>query len=195
MFSYFIKQTYKSTKKMFAVTLAALLILVSVPSDADAIVSSTAAIQLSYVVGESVAVSGVPPSLTFSGAPTPATGTLTSTITWVLLSTRVRVDSNLFFASPTAAMTDGAGHNIPSSQVYENLDGGTFGACNSSPFADTSSVAVTGATCPNGVIINITGSNLSGSQNDSYVLQLQGLSGSLPAGTYTGQINLVAGAS
>jgi hypothetical protein len=165
-------------------------------ADAQAIVSSTANVQLSYVVGESITVTGAPPSLTFSGAPTPQTGALTITTSWVLSSTRARIATNLFFATPTAALTDGAGHNIPTSQVQANLNGSAFSACNSTPDALVAGVAVSGATCNVGFGMPITTANLNGNHSDVFILQLTaaGISG-LPAGTYTGQLSIVAGAN
>jgi hypothetical protein len=78
------------TSKMFAVVLMSLALLFS-PS-ADAIVSAVTSVQLSYVVGESITISGVPPSLAFTGSPIPAAGPLSVTTTWALTSTRTRVD-------------------------------------------------------------------------------------------------------
>jgi hypothetical protein len=162
-------------------------------AQAQAIVSSTANVQLSYVVGESITVTGAPPTLTFAGAPTPATGALTITTSWVLASTRTRVDTNLFFGTPTAALTDGNGHNIPASQVFANLNGGTYSPCNTNPAADVAGVATAGGTCNVGFGVAITPANLTASHTDVFILQLQGI-GVLPAGTYTGQLSIVAGA-
>lgn len=185
-----------SLRQFFAVAMAMLLVLCAVPAQAQAIVSSTSAVNLSYVVGESVSVSNVPGSLTFSGSPLPQTGNLTVTTSWTLLGTRTHVDTNLYFASPTAAMTDGAGHNISAANVLANVNGGAFSDCGRNPATDTAGVAVTGATCNNGVGVLITSANLTGTRNDIFILELSaaGLSG-LPAGTYTGQLNVVAGAN
>jgi len=182
--------------KLFAVVLMSLALLFGPAlSDAQAIVSAVSSVQLSYVVGEQITISGVPPSLTFSGAPNPATGALTVTTSWSLTSTRTRVDVALWFNTPTAALTDGAGHNIPASLVFANLNGGTFSPCNGSAVAPELTASVTsGGICATNVNVPITTANQAGNRTDTVILQLQGLT-PLPAATYTGQINLIAGAS
>jgi hypothetical protein len=163
---------------------------------ADAIVSSVANVQLSYVVGESITITGAPPTLTFSGAPVPATGPLTVTTTWVLASTRTRVDLAIFFQTPSAALTDGSGNNIPTSQVFANINGGSFSPCNFSGVApELTAASVAGGMCAANTSVQITSANVTGSRSDTVVLQLQGLSAALPAGTYTGQVSLIAGAN
>lgn len=186
--------TLKSFRK-YAVIFAAFVLCFVVPADAQAIVSSTSTVQLSYIVGESLTVSGAPPTLTFAGAPTPATGALTITTSWVLSAARTRIDVNLFFATPTAALTDGASNNIPASQVFANINGSAFTACNTNPAPAVAGVATTGGTCNVGYGAVITAANRTSSHSDAFILQLQGLSSSLPAGTYTGQLNIVAGAN
>lgn len=187
-----------SLRQMFAVAMAMLLVICAVPANAQAIVSSTATVNLSYVVGESITVTGAPPSLTFSGSPNPVTGPLSITTSWVLSGSRTHVDTNLFFTTPTAALTDGAGHNIPASQVWANVGGGSFSDCARNPATDTAGVATAGGTCNNGFGVAITSGNLTNVAGTTsvFILQLQaaGISG-LPAGTYTGQLNIVAGAN
>ncbi len=183
------------TSKMFAVFLSLALLFGPTLSTAQAIVSAASAVQLSYIVGEQITISGVPPSLTFTGSPNPATGALTVTTAWSLISTRTRVDVALWFNTPTAALTDGAGHNIPASLVFANLNGGTFSPCNGSAVAPELTASVTaGGICGTNINISITTANQAGNRSDSIILQLQGLT-PLPAATYTGQINLIAGAS
>src|SRR6267143_1639535 len=114
-----------SLRKMFAVALAMLLAICAVPSQAQAVnlTSAVGTSTLTYTQGETITVSGIPNSLTFD--PTSAiTQTLNVTTSWQLVSTRTRVAMNLYFAVPTAAMTDGAGHNIPASGIGANKNGG-----------------------------------------------------------------------
>lgn len=197
MFSPLTKQIQKSIRKGFAFFAAfALLFGVVLPANAQAIVSSTATTQLSYVVGESISVSGAPPTLAFAGAPLPQTGNLTIVTTWNLATGRTHLDTNLFFATPTAALTDGNGHNISSANVQANIAGGAFSSCNTNPAIEVAGVATAGGTCNVGFGVAITSGNLAGTHSDVFVLQLTaaGISG-LPAGTYTGQLNVVAGAN
>src|SRR6266704_4073592 len=176
------------TKQFFAVVLTLALVLFAVPADAQAIVSAVSSVQLSYVVGEQITISGVPPSLVFTGAPNATTGALTVTTSWSLTSTRTRVDVALWFNTPTAALTDGAGHNVPASLVFANLNGGTFSPCNGTLVAPELTASVTsGGICATNVNVPITTANQAGNRTDTVVLQLQGL-GPLPAATYTGQI-------
>jgi hypothetical protein len=180
--------------KKIAVVFIAMLMTFVLPANAQAIVSSTSTVQLSYVVGESISVAGAPPSLVFAGSPIPTTGSLTITTSWVLAPTRVRLDTNLFFATPTAALTNGGGSNIPSSEVFANINGGNYSACNTNPASDVASVAVTGGTCNVGFGGTVATLGVTGTHTDVFILQLQGF-GTLNAGTYTGQLNIVAGAA
>lgn len=185
---------FTSLKALAVIFIA--MMLVVLPVQADAIVSSTATVQLSYVVGESISISGAPPSLTFAGAPNPQTGALSVTTKWNLSPSRVRLDTNLFFSSITAAMTDGNGHNISPSNISANLDGGAFSACNTNPATEVAGVAVAGATCNAGFGGTTAALGFVGTHTSVFILQLDGATAAaLPAGTYTGQLSLVAGAN
>ena len=184
-------------RSIMAVGIAMFLTFGVVVPQADAIVSSTATVNLSYVVGESISVSGAPPNLTFSGAPNPVTGPLTVTTSWVLAANRTVVDTNLFFATPSAAMTDGNGHNIPAASIQANVGGGPFSDCGRNPATDTNGVATAGGTCNVGFGVAITTANLTNTAGttSTFVLQIPGaVAAALPAGTFTGQLNIVAGA-
>jgi hypothetical protein len=182
-------------KKQLAVIFMALALLFAPVLAEASINSQISTIQLSYSANEVLTVSGVPPSLTFSSQLTPQTQPLTVTTSWQLASSRTRVDTNLYFMNPSIALSDGAGNNIPVTSVFANLNGGAFSACNGSPAPTLSTIDVAGATCQvSGIFQPITSSNLTGSRSDSIVLELQNLP-SLPAGTYTGSVNIVAGAN
>jgi hypothetical protein len=173
--------------------LAAVVLLFSPIAHAAQLGSNTATVALSYNISESITVSGVPSTATFTGV-TPTTPIIAVTTTWVLAATRTHLDTNLYFTTPTAALTDGAGHNIPTSSVFANLNGGAYSACTSSPAADVVGATV-GGTCNVGFGVAITAANQNSSNTSNFTLQLQGLSASLPAGAYTGTLNIVAGAN
>jgi hypothetical protein len=183
----------KSLKQMFAVCMAVALVLCAVPANAQAAITATpATVSLSYTVGESITISALPASVTFTGA-TPTTGAITVTTNWVLNNTRTFVDVNWGVGSTTAALTDGASHNIPASNVFESM-GGAYAACNQAAGAtELTPLLTVGAICNHGEHIAITGANQTGSKVDTLTLQLQGL-GVLPAGTYSGTFTVVAGA-
>jgi hypothetical protein len=183
-------------KKLAVLTMALALLFGPMLVEAQAITSQISTVSLTYAAAEVLTVSGVPPSLTFSNALTPQTGVLTVTTSWQLGPTRTRIDTNLFFATPTAALSDGAGHNIPATDVFASLNGGTYSNCGGSPAPTLSGVDVAGGTCQvSGIFQPITGANLTGTRSDAFVLQLQNLPLTLPAATYTGNLSVVAGAN
>jgi hypothetical protein len=182
-------------KQLFAVLLAlALTVGVVLPANAQAAVTATpASVSLSYTIGESLTVSALPASVTFTGA-TPTTGAITVTTTWVLASTRTAVNVNFGLGSVSAALVNGS-NNIPVSKVFLNTNGSAYGNCTQAGGADSTltGMLVVGAICNNGIAQAITTANDAGSRSDTVTLQLQGL-GALPAGTYTGTLTVVADA-
>lgn len=178
---------YVAVAMMFALALIPSMGLAQTP-----VGSNTATVGLAYAIGESITVSATPATTVFTGTPA-TTGSIAVTTSWVLSSIRTHLDTNLYFSTATAALTDGVGDNIPSSEVFANMNGGAYSACNKNPAVDITG-AVAGATCNVGFGVAISSTNLTGSNTTNFTLQLQGLSGSLPAGTYTGTLNIVAGA-
>jgi hypothetical protein len=188
-----------SNLKIFAAFLVMAVLILS-PSLALAtpaqVSSGVAVVALTYVVPESITVTGVPVNATFAPGATPTTGTINVTTTWTLASGHTSLNTNLYFTTPTAALSNGAGGNIPTSDIFANMDGGTFDNC-TQPVTPGIPSTVAGATCNAGFGLNAAqlATQLSGTATHAFQLQLQGLSATLPAGTYTGVLNIAAGAN
>lgn len=178
---------------------ALLLTVAPIEADASGISTLVSTATLSYTNAETITVSGVPPSITFDNSANPTTGALAITTTWNVNVTRTHVDMNLFFATPTAVLSDGSGHNIPAANVFANKNGGAFSICNkpnTNAAAELQAVVVSGGVCNVGSAVAITSANQTGSITDTYTLQLQNLSSlGIPAGSYTGIVSFVAGAA
>ena len=92
-----------------------------------------------------------------------------------------------FFSSSTAALSDGAGHNIPSADFQISDNGGAFAAL-------TNTVAFGGANAGLQVSsVRILGNNKTGTNSDvmTFNINLAPLP-SLPAGVYTGTLTIQA---
>lgn len=186
-------------KTIRAVSIMFLACLLSLaPAWADAgVVSTVGNITMNYVVGETITVSGVPPSFSFLGT-TPSFTGLAITTTWNLAAGRSHVDTIMYLSSPTQALSDGAGHFITAAQVFQQKNGAGFLACTkpSTYFpTEVQATVVSGAGCAGQDNVTITGANQAGTNTSTYDFQLQGLPANLPAGTYTGVLNIVAGAA
>ncbi len=152
---------------------------------------------LTMTVGESITI--IPPSqpvtLTYTqGATNVPPSTFQVTTLWQLANTHTKIDVNWWFASATAALSNGASSNIPSSEVFSNVDGSAYSNCAAAadPLVPG---AVSGSTCNVGLSIPLSVSNYAGQQTDTIGVELQGLPLSLAAGTYTGTLNIQAGSN
>ncbi|HTQ59968.1 MAG TPA: hypothetical protein VMI32_07085 [Candidatus Solibacter sp.] len=187
----------KAIRSAIAILMCAALLVVPALTDATGIVGTVANVTMSYTVGESIAVSGVPPSFSFLGSTPTFTG-LAVTTTWNVNSSRTHVDMAMYVSSATQAMSDGAGHYITSAEIFQQKNGAGYLACtkpNTYVPTELQATVVTGATCAGQTNVTVTGANLAGTQTDTFDFQLQGIPGNQPAGSYTGLLNLVAGAA
>ena len=117
---------------------------------------------------------------------------ITATTAWTLAQGRSAVGVYAYFSSATAALTDGAGDNIPSSAFYiaDNAGASTaltntvaFGAANAG--LQLANVAITNA-------------NRTSSRTDAMAFNINLTGGTLPqlpANTYTGTLNIQAQAT
>jgi hypothetical protein len=117
---------------------------------------------------------------------------ITATTAWTLAPGRTAVGVYAYFTSATAALTDGAGDNIPSSAFYISDNTGA-------PAALTNTVAFGGANAGLQLAnVAITGTNRTSSRTDLMAFNIN-LSGGtlpqLPANTYTGTLNIQAQAT
>ena len=115
---------------------------------------------------------------------------VTATTAWVLQPGRTAVGVYAYFASSAAALTDGAGDNIPSADFYIADNGGASTAL-------TNTVAFGGANA--GLLlanVPITAANKSASRTDTMAFNINlSTLGQLPANTYTGTLNIQAQAT
>jgi hypothetical protein len=181
--------------RIFAFALLASFVTLFSPYPAAAAQTSTVApVSLAMNVGESVTLTNVPNSISFTypvGGGNSNTQNFNVTTTWQLQSTRTTVHL-VFYFSGTTALNNGSSI-IPTSQFF--LDGSTTPthACNDN-IGDPLVPASQGhsSACTYGKAISVTGTP-SGTETDQIYAQLQGLSGSLLAGSYTGTLNVQAG--
>jgi heme/copper-type cytochrome/quinol oxidase subunit 3 len=117
---------------------------------------------------------------------------VTATTAWTLAPGRTSVGVYAYFTSATAALTDGAGDNIPSSAFYIADNAGT-----STPLTNTVAYGAANAGLKLATVA-ITGANRSSSRTDAMTFNIN-LSGGtlpqLPANTYTGTLNIQAQAT
>ena len=131
-------------------------------------------------------------TLAAGSAANPGSTNITATTAWVLKPGRTAVGVYAYFGNAAAALTDGAGNNIPSSAFFISDNGGAstaltntvaFGAANGG--LQLANVAITGAT-------------KNGNRNDVMAFNINLTGGTLPqlpAATYTGTLNIQAQAT
>jgi hypothetical protein len=178
---------------------AALVLVVSAFASlaaAQALNSGAQPIALNAQLSESLTVSLSANAVNFtltSGSATNAGSTnITATTAWVLKPGRTAVTVDAYFASAAAALTDGAGNNIPSSAFKISDNGGASTAL-------TNTVAFGGANAGFRLAnVAITGANKNANRADVMAFNID-LSGGtlpqLPAATYTGTLNIQAQAT
>jgi hypothetical protein len=109
--------------------------------------------------------------------------TITITTSWIISLPPLTITLYAFTSSTTAALTDGAGHNIPTSNVSGSANGAAFSA-----FTGTSSFAAGRSI----TIFSQSTLSLSGSRNDTLGLQIDTTSLALPPATYHGTLTIRA---
>lgn len=187
--------TRKTLGGIFA---AVLLIAGSAPAALCQLNSNTATISLSATLGESLSISATPTSTSFNlvpGGTAQGTAPVAITTAWVLNSSRSSVTLTSWFANAAQALTSGgsAPIYIPTSEVLGQVTTGsptTFTAFTQSP--GTGALGVAGASL---VLFNqaVTNTNRNANRTDNLNLEINLTSQpQLPAGTYTGTLNLQA---
>jgi len=164
-------------------------ILVLIPSTASAqLKSNTASVNLSAALNSSVTITAAPGLVNFallrSGIST-GSAPVSITTSWTVPFLFGNVNEYAYFTTSAAALTDGAGDNIPSASVAGSFNGGAFTAfTGTSPFAAGSSITLFNQFI---FIFNITGT-----RTDSLNLRINTTGLNLPAGTYTGLLHIQA---
>jgi hypothetical protein len=176
--------------------LAAMLFAV-LPAQAGAQTNSNAAaVSLSMSVQESITVTATPASVVFTYSPAAGgTATASAPIAWTttaqLGSGHTFLATYAFFASSTAALTNGS-QSIPASEVFAAMNGGTAAACTASvsPPNDLGG----GAYCGSNIAYTATPAAGQTTQSGTALLSLANL-GNLVPGSYTGTLTFQAEAN
>jgi hypothetical protein len=150
--------------------------------------SNSATVNLTATLPESLTISASPTNVNFtlaSSGTAAGSAQISVTTAWALLATRSSLTLYAFCASPTAALTDGSGNNIPAANLTGSPNGGAFSSftANSSFGTGTSLAIFTQA---------ITTGNLNSTRTDTLNLNINTTGLSLPVGTYTGVLTIRA---
>jgi hypothetical protein len=158
---------------------------------AQVVNSAAKPISLNAVLDQSLTVNLSGNAVNFNlvaGSPNnPGSTSITATTSWVLNELIGFVNVYAFFGTSTAALTDGAGHNIPSADFQISNNGGAFSALtNNTPFGGANAGTNLGSTL-------IFLFNTRGSRTDTmkFNINLSPLP-ALPPGNYTGTLTIQA---
>lgn len=175
-------------------TMGALLLAVNLfaaPGRAQVLNAGASPIRLNAVLQDSITLTlsshAVNFTLAAGSANNPGSTGITATTTWVMKPSVNSLNLYAFFSSSTAALSDGAGHNIPSADFQISDNGGAF-----APLTNT--VAFGGANAGLQVSsVPIRGYNKTGTNSDAmtFNINLAPLP-NLAAGVYTGTLTIQA---
>lgn len=167
-----------------------LLLALAPVSQAQALNSNVANVNLNAVLAESLTVGAAPGNVNFAlAAAGVANGSapVTITTTWVLAPTRTSVGVYGYFTSNAAALTDGT-NNIPSANVSGQVNGGGFNAfTGASPFSANASLTILNQAIGAGNY-----NNSAAPASDTLDLRIDTTGLGLPASTYTGVLHIQA---
>ena len=169
------------------VTLGALaLALAFAPASHAQLNSNVATVNLNAVLGESLTVSAGPATVNFTLVPNGvANGSapVSVTTTWALAATRTNVALYAYFSTGNA-LTDGAGNNIPSSNVGGSVNAGPSGVfTGATPFGANGMTVFSQA-------VGVGSYNSNRADTIDLTIDTTGLG--LPSATYTGTLNIQA---
>jgi Tfp pilus assembly protein PilV len=178
---------------------ALLVVVIGIASLASAQLNSAAQpIALNAQLAESLTLSltanAVNFTLTAGSGSNAGSTNITATTAWILKPGRTQVTVDAFFATAAAALTDGGtpANNIPSSAFFISDNGGAAAAL-------VNNVAFGGANAGLRLAtVAITGANKNSSRTDNMAFNINLTGGTLPqlpAGTYTGTLNIQAQAT
>lgn len=171
------------------------LLTLTIPAAVCQLNSNTASVALNATLGESLTVAATPSTVAIplvSGATAAGTSPVAITTTWVLSATRTAVTLVGYFSSATVALTNGATTpaNIPAAEVLGQMTTGTptsFTAFTQTAPLGTAGAGLTLFTQP------LSGTNRNANRTDNLNLEINLASQpQLPAGTYTGTLNIQA---
>jgi len=180
----------------FRLSAVALFVAVAGSIASAQVNSNTQTVTLTATLNESLTVNLSGNVVTFSMTPGAANNagntTITATTNWALNSGRTTVKLYAYFASAAAALTNGAGGNIPSSAFKMSVNGGASNAL-------INTVAFGGATAGLQLFTQaITNANRVSNRSDTLAFTID-LSGgtlpTLPVGGYNGTLSIQAQAT
>jgi hypothetical protein len=186
-----------SRKKVFSLKLISVVavLTLTMPAAICQLNSNTASVALKATLGESLTVAATPSTVSIplvSGGTATGTSPVAITTTWVLSASRTAVTLVGYFSSATAALTNGAAtpDNIPASEVLGQMTTGT--PTSFTAFTQTTPLGAAGA----GLTLfsqALSGTNRTANRTDNLNLEIN-LAGQpqLPAGVYTGTLNIQA---
>jgi hypothetical protein len=153
--------------------------------------SGASSITLNAVLNDSISVSLSSNAVNFTlisgSASNPGSTGVAATTSWLLRPSVGSLKLYAFFSSSTAALTDGAGNNIPSAEFQISNNAGPFNPLtNTVPFGGANAGLQLSST-------PILGNNKSGTRTDNmnFNINLVPLP-NLPAGVYTGTLTIQA---
>jgi hypothetical protein len=163
------------------------LVLVGTPAHAQ-LNSGVSAVNLSANVSTFLKVTASPGTVNFPLVPNgTANGSATITVntSWTVSFLIGNVRTYAYFTSPVAALTDGAGDNIPASSVTGSVNGGAFTAfTGATPFSGASGMQLSSTF--------IFLFNVNGNRTDTINMRINTTGLNLPAANYTGVLNIQA---
>jgi hypothetical protein len=186
-----------SRKKVFSLKLISVVavLTLTMPAAICQLNSNTASVALKATLGESLTVAATPSTVSIplvSGGTATGTSPVAITTTWVLSASRTAVTLVGYFSSATAALTNGAAtpDNIPASEVLGQMTTGT--PTSFTAFTQTTPLGAAGA----GLTLfsqALSGTNRTANRTDNLNLEINlAAQPQLPAGSYTGTLNIQA---
>ena len=182
----------RTFRQVTSVIAAVTLSLMSAAQSPAQTTSNAAAVSLTFAVASSLTVAATPSSIVFTRTNSrnaTASATIAVVTSWNLAVGGGNVFTVAYFATIAAALTDGT-LNIPASDVFASINGGTAAACT---LANVNVAAGNpGAICPQ--IFGGIGVTAQGSHSDSILLSLISPT-DFPVTSYTGTITISAQAT
>jgi len=179
------------TKFGSVVALVISAILFAAQGRAQVLNSGASPIALNAVLPDSITLTLSAHAVNFTlvggSANNPGSTGITATTSWVMKPSVGTLNVYAFFSSSAAALTDGAGHNIPSADFQISDNGGAFAALtNTVPFGGANAGLQVSS-------VPIRGYNKTGTNSDlmTFNINLAPLP-NLPAGVYTGTLTIQA---
>ncbi|HTU35512.1 MAG TPA: hypothetical protein VMF66_17040 [Candidatus Acidoferrum sp.] len=163
-------------------------------STAAQVRSNVAGVNLSATLPDAISVTASPGQVNFalvSNGVSVGNPTLTINTAWAL-KRNTTVSTYGYFSASTAALSDGAGHNIPSSSVSGSVNGGGFqtftGNC---PFSANTCVTILTQRVTQPILGGLLGrGNPVGNDNSTLQLRISTVGLALKAGTYVGVLHI-----